>query len=365
MKKIVLVLPSLHAGGMEKVMSDIANYLAQKTDVKVFLILLTKGEKFYFIDKDVILIEPSFITSSSFKNKLRILKYLRYQIREIKPYSILSFGSMYNSFVMLANLGLRNKVFLSDRSNPFRNSFKSLFKKNGYINDGLLHVIFKKVLYRFAYGIIVQTKYAKNVEQKLLKHKNIIVIPNPIRNLKSEKKNNTKEKIILNVGRFIKTKQQIELVKIFGKIKINSWKLVFLGDGAELETVKSKVKELAISDVVEFEGNVSNIGDFYAKSSIFAFTSTSEGFPNALAEAIIAPIASISFDCIAGPSDLIENEFNGDLIPVNDFNLYTKKLEELMLNEGLRKKYMENSKEVMKKFDFKEVMKKFDSVLTK
>lgn len=344
-------------------MSNIANFLSSKNNVKVYLILLIKSKKFYEVNDNVTLIEPLFLTSSGFKGKIEILKYLRNTLKKLKPYSVLSFGSMYNSFVMLANIGLKNNIFLSDRSNPYRNSLKSFFNKVEYRNDGIIHYLLKKLLYKNAIGIIVQTELAKKIEEKYLNHNNVVVISNPVQ----LKVNNRiiKEKIILNVGRFIKSKQQIELIKIFADIRVKSWKLFFLGDGPEIVQAKELVKKLNISDHVKFEGNVTNIEEYYSKSEIFAFTSSTEGFPNALAEAIMTPMASIAFDCIAGPSDLIKNEYNGVLIPLNDFNLYSIKLKELMINEQMREKYRNNSEEFMKKFDFDITMEKFYKILTK
>jgi len=362
LKKIALILPSLHAGGMEKIMASLANFLATKNHIKVFLVLLIKSEKFYEVRANVTIIEPPFLADASFKGKFEILQYLRSELKDIKPYSVLSFGSMYNSFVMLANIGLKNNIFLSDRSNPYRNSLKSFFNKSEYKNDGVIHYILKKILYKNASGIIVQTDFAKKVEVKQLNHKNIIVIPNPIQlGLQNMTK---REKIILNVGRFIKSKQQIELIKIFAKVRVNGWKLVFLGDGSEFENAKNLTRELNVSDFVKFKGNVSNVEYYYAKSEIFAFTSSSEGFPNALAEALMTPIASIAFDCIAGPSDLIKNKYNGVLIPLNDFKLYSIKLKELMLDDQIRDKYRNNSKDFMKKFNYENTMEKFYKILT-
>ena len=363
-KRIALVLPSLHAGGMERVMSHIANYLALKDDLEIYLILLIRSEKFYEIVNGVKIVEPNFDTSSNFFGKLRILRYLRGKLREIKPYSILSFGNMYNSFVMLANIGLKNKIYLSDRCSPYRNSVKSLYNKNEYISDGIVHFLLKKILYRFSTGIIVQTKFAKRIEKKQLNHSNIKVIPNPVFKKNKDENSYKREKIILNVGRLIKTKQQVELIQMFSKIEKKDWKLVFLGDGQELSRAKKVVEDLQLEEYVLFKGKVSNVSDFYNKAEIFAFTSSSEGFPNALAEALITPVASIAFDCIAGPADLIKDGFNGSLIPLNNFDLYQRKLEELMLNEKLRDEYRANSLEKMKQFDAEFVLEKFYKTLT-
>lgn len=361
-KNICLVLPSLTSGGMERVMSEIANFLANNKKVQVYLILLTQKDKFYKINEKVKIIEPSFSTSSDIYSKIKILHYLRKNLIKIKPYSLLSFGSMYNSFVMISSLGLKIRIFLSDRSNPYRNSRLSFKKDEINRHDGIAHFFLKRIFYRLADGIIVQTDIAKDIEEKTLKHKNIIVLPNPIRNINSN--NRVPEKIVLNVGRFIKLKQQIKLIESFAKVRVDGWKLIFLGDGPELVKAKQVVNELNLSRVILFKGNVSNIDNYYSKSEIFAFMSSSEGFPNALGEALKTPLASIAFDCVAGPSDLIKDNFNGYLVPLNNYDLFSQKLKNLMEQKEIRDRFNQNSLEFMKNFDYNKIMRKIENILT-
>ena len=58
-------------------------------------------------------------------------------------------------------------------------------------------------------------------------------------------------------------------------------------------------------------GAVDDVDKWLARASIFAFSSISEGFPNALIEAMAAGLPCVSFDCDAGPRDIIKNKING------------------------------------------------------
>ncbi|MBX7046473.1 MAG: glycosyltransferase [Ignavibacteria bacterium] len=362
-KVICLIIPSLVSGGMERVMSEIANDFSERENLETHLVILTKQPIFYTIKEKVIVHEPGFRTKGV--NKLlitiKLLRYLRKTLKEINPHSYLSFGGRYNSFAMLASIGLKMKKYLSDRNSPQISSRLSFKSNSVYKTGSWLQYIFKHILYPNATGLIVQTQTAKEIESERLRHPNIITIPNPIRKIESN--TNKREKIILNVGRFAATKQQELLIEIFSQIDFKDWKLVFAGEGPLFQHAKEKVKELKLESNVEFAGTLTDIDSLYKKSEIFAFTSVSEGFPNALAEALCTPLATIAMDCIAGPRDMIENDYNGFLIPQNDIELYKTKLSELINNEELRNKFKANSIEKMKNFNFDKIMDDFCKVL--
>ena len=77
----------------------------------------------------------------------------------------------------------------------------------------------------------------------------------------------------------------------------------------------------------------------------------SEGYPNALAEALYFGLPCISTDCPHGPSELIQNYTNGVLIPVDDQSKLVVELTKLMNNKDLRSTYSEAAKQIEHKLD--------------
>lgn len=104
--------------------------------------------------------------------------------------------------------------------------------------------------------------------------------------------------------------------------------------------------------------------EYLANAEIFAFTSTSEGFPNALAEAMSAGLAVVAYDCMAGPSDLIDDGVNGYLVPENDEELFKKRLISLIENSELRKHFGQEAKNKIRRFYQKPIAKKFFDFIT-
>jgi glycosyltransferase involved in cell wall biosynthesis len=345
--KIILVIPTLKQGGAERVMSELANEFSNKKH-EVHLCLLAGGEHFYTLNKNIKVYNFGF-ENKGFINKLfleiKIFFKLRNLFKSIKPNFILSFMTKYNIFTIIASSFLKVNVFISDRNNPKKSISYSLR-------------LLRKLTYKYATGIIAQTYLSKKIIQKITKHKNIEVIPNPLKNI-IKYPDIRREKIILNVGRMIPEKGQKYLIESFSKIENNNWKIVILGDGPLYEALQEKAKELNLSEKVIMIGSVKNIDKWLAKSSIFAFPSISEGFPNALVEGMSSGLPCISFDCDTGPRDIIHDGENGYLIPLKDIDIFSERLEILMNNENLRIEIGEKATEIQNSLEINNITNRF------
>jgi GalNAc-alpha-(1->4)-GalNAc-alpha-(1->3)-diNAcBac-PP-undecaprenol alpha-1,4-N-acetyl-D-galactosaminyltransferase len=78
-----------------------------------------------------------------------------------------------------------------------------------------------------------------------------------------------------------------------------------------------------------------------------------------------AGCACISFDCIAGPSDLISNNQNGILIENYNHENYKKYLHLLVNNDKERDFLTKNALVSIKKFSENEILEKYFSFITK
>lgn len=334
MEKLIIVTPSLKSGGLERVVSLLANQLCQRR-VEVLLIVLSQSDIFYDLDKSITLHQlPDRIDKKSKILKILLtFNWLRQLVKSSESKSLISFGEGYNAFVMAACIGLNKRVYLSNRASP-------IWSLKG------LRSLTNPFLYKFADGILVQTKKAIHMLQQKYKSSYFFVVPNPF-DIPSEQavSSSKREKIILNVGRLGGLKHQDYLIKYFSEIKTDcpDWKLWLVGDGPERHNLELLASNLNIKDSVKFLGNIKSINEVYLKANIFAFTSTSEGFPNALGEAMAHGLACISFDCVTGPSELIESGKNGILIKENNHTAYKNELLRLIKKSDLRIKISRNA----------------------
>lgn len=351
-KRIVLIIPSLHAGGMERVIAELAAFFSTKSNVEVHLILYgIKRDIFYHLPQNITIHKPGFEFNNSNRimNSMKTLWFVRKKIKGLKANAVLSFGESWNSFVLLALLGKKLPVYVSDRCQPNKN----LGKKQEFL---------RRWLYPKAKGIIAQTEVAKEIYLKKNLHQNIQVIGNPIRNIIGDKVVQ-KENIVLSVGRLIKTKHHDELIRLFVKINQPGWKLIIVGDDAlkqeNMVRLRKLIVDLHASDKVILAGSQTDVESYYRSSKIFAFTSSSEGFPNVIGEAQSAGLPVIAFDCIAGPADLIQNNQNGYLVPLFDYNQFEEKLAHLMNNNQLRESMGTNAQKSVQQFEASKIAEQF------
>lgn len=106
-----------------------------------------------------------------------------------------------------------------------------------------------------------------------------------------------------------------------------------------------------MKDRIIFAGDTNNVPEKLASCKFFVLSSDYEGMPNALMEAMASGVPCISTDCpCGGPKELITNNQDGILVPVNDVDRMSTALSELLKNASLRKKLGENAKRRTEEF---------------
>lgn len=357
MFKLCLTIHSLQPGGMERVMSELAIFFCSKPDIEVHLLMYgIRPFIFYSLPANIHIHKPLFIFNNKrrFIYSLKTMLFIRQEISQIQPYSILSFGERFNNLVLLALIGKKYPIYVSDRCQPN----KSL----GWFQD-----VLRRFLYQRVSGVIVQTNLAKEIYQKSMPKALLTVIGNPIKTIMSESEI-IRENIVLTVGRLIESKHHDELIRIFADINMPDWKLVIVGDDALKQHNKQKlehlIKQLNFEDRITLAGVQNNVDEYYLRCKIFVLTSSSEGFPNVIGEAMAAGLPVVAFDCIAGPSEMITDNIDGFLIPLFDYRLLKDKLIQLMNDPILSEAMGEKARSSIQRFSSDKIGEDYYSLLT-
>ena len=138
------------------------------------------------------------------------------------------------------------------------------------------------------------------------------------------------------LGRLVREKRYDRLLEIMSKLKDSDWKLLIVGDGYQRNMVEMMIDDLDLYDRVILAGEQKEVDRYFSESSIYVLTSDIEGFPNALCEAMAHGLACISYDCVAGPGDIIQDGVNGILVEEDDSERFVRELDLLIADPKLR-----------------------------
>ena len=348
-KTICIVAPSLQGGGIERALTTLSSHFVKRGH-KVVYIACRAGKHFYELDSNVVFREPSFVHTASAKLKVlnyyKTIKFVRKQLKEFKPATVLSFGDIINPLALLANRGLGYPIYISDRISPKQNL-------------GRFKNFMKKITYRKATGIIAQTEQAAAYKRMVFGNEiNLIVIPNSLRKIEQfegvEKKNQ-----VIGIGRLSFEKGFDRLIEAFAKIQNHDdWNLVLVGDGPVRTQLEQQANELGITERVVFLGLRKDVDRLLAESKIFVIPSRCEGFPNALCEAMASPLPCIAFDGVP-TENLITDHEDGLVLKDGDIEGLSAAMVKLMDDEVLRDTLSKNAISIRQRLDEEKIGDEF------
>ena len=171
--------------------------------------------------------------------------------------------------------------------------------------------------------------------------------------------------VFLFIGRLVTDKGINELINAFSiliKKELNV-KLLLVGPYEnDLDPLKyDTIEKIQKTDQIITVGYKEDVRPYFAISSCFVFPSYREGFPNVVLEAASMDLPCIVSD-INGSNEIIENGFNGIIVPKKNTKALLDAMTEILHNKSLKQLCIENSRtSVSKKFS-KEIF--YDALLS-
>ena len=199
-KNVLFILGSLNRGGAERVISVISRQLAEE-GYGVTILLLLQYKVDYEMHKDIRIIDLSGNDKSRLLHTFFWIKNIRKHVKESNPDSIVAFFARINILTILACLGLKKKLIISERNDPQHDG------------RGFMVNVATRVLYPLADKVVFQTKRVSSYFPYL---SNATIIFNPI-SVSSVSKNTNLKKIV-TVGRLTVQKNQKLLIESFSEV---------------------------------------------------------------------------------------------------------------------------------------------------
>jgi len=364
MKIVYNILGTFNPAGMERVLSNKANYLANLGhDITIITSEQKKRKPFYTLDNRIKLIDLDLnYYSNSNYNKLMLFFLRLYKSQEHKQ----------KLKKILFDIKADIVISMFDHDAEFLYKIKDGSKKilETHFAKIISFIAPRKGIYYFLdiYRAYMRTKLASKYDKFIVLTQedknawgnmpNIKVIPNA-NSFESSEHANLDSKVAIAVGRYEYQKGYDDLIKVWAIVnkKHPDWKLNIFGQGHLKDSLQNLISDLGLSGIVNLCSVVENIKDEYLRSSMLLMTSKFEGLPMVLLEAQVCGLPLISYAYKCGPRDIIKNNENGFIIDEGDREGMANKIIELIKNEDLRKNIGKKSAEFSKNFTKEKIMK--------
>jgi glycosyltransferase involved in cell wall biosynthesis len=164
-----------------------------------------------------------------------------------------------------------------------------------------------------------------------------VVVPNPLP-LGFAPRSTLRRPLVVTAGRLVGEKQFPRLVDAFAEVADGApdWRLRICGEGPQRAELVRQVRKHGLWDRVELPGSVPDMSIEWARASVAALSSRTEGYPLVLQEAMAAGVPVASFDSPSGPREIVDHEVNGLLVAPQATSGLASALLRLMTDADLR-----------------------------
>lgn len=166
------------------------------------------------------------------------------------------------------------------------------------------------------------------------------------------------KKVIGNVGRLAKEKNQTFLIDIFAEIKkVDPQTMLLIIGGGELETMlKDKVKKQCLENDVFFTGSICDVEDYYSAMDVFVMPSLYEGLPFTAIEAQVNGLKCIISEVVTKMANV-----SGDTVFIS-LDTSPKKWGDVILAQAESRTVPEKVKKVQEEYDLKNEAKRLEQL---
>jgi glycosyltransferase involved in cell wall biosynthesis len=150
--------------------------------------------------------------------------------------------------------------------------------------------------------------------------------------------------VILSVGRLEKAKNLIMLLKAFEKVRARiNCRLVLIGEGSMRSDLETSAESSRYREDIAFLGYKLNPFPYMRLASIFALSSSWEGFGNVIVEALATGTPVVATDCPGGPAEILGDSQHNRLVPVDDTDAMARAMESLILSPPPRQEMIKEA----------------------
>ncbi len=361
-KKLIMFMPFIGGGGVEKNLYTISNHLADKLDVTICTLSKNKRNKF---NNNVKFLSPKFKISKNINIRLKYIFCLLTLLKFLKRNkNSLVFAFQANIYCILICKLLGVSIIVRSNSSP----------------SGWYHNVFKKILYSFIISkadivVVNSLEFKKEMESRFKIKVKCIYNPLDKKKIFHQSKKGIKDKFfkskkdlkILNIGRLTEQKDQITILKALKILKKKNikFKALILGSGVEENNLKRYIQNNNLQNVVKIKNFIENPFGIMSQADLFILSSKYEGLPNVLLEAASLKKLIISTDCPTGPKEILCNGKGGLFFQIGNYNQLNNKIFSYIKNKKKFSKKINFSYNQLERFNSKKNLNEYYKLIKK
>ena len=400
--EVILICNSLEAGGIERVVSMLANEWS-RCGRKVCVVTMHDRRRFFALDPGVhyVVIDRVGVTwlAEVFKKlttrlegfrlpksllvrllgaalyhfvaektyRVNFRAYLAYEawslrraLRRVESPVIVSLGTGVNIITLKACRGLGRRLVISERNDPRRLTMQRTWEW------------IARKLYQRADLVTANTRTALLDMRAFVPAEKLAFVPNPLSFAKGNghaggngNAPGVPTPFFLTVGRLVWDKAHDVLLDAFALAgdELGEWQLAVVGDGRMRDALRAQATSLGVTGRVHWCGVVADPYSFYRAASVFVMASRVEGTPNALLEAMSCGLPVVVSDGPPGLLEIVEDGVTGLVVPVNDAAALAAALKRLADDEALRRRLGEAARARVSEYDLPRALATWESVV--
>ena len=347
------------AGGLERVLSIKASYLAEHYNYDVTILSLNDNHLNPFYDFSAKIRMISIPVKGGFSSYIKAYRNgLVQSVEEVQPDVIAVCDDGLKGFFVPRIVDARIPIIYERHASVNLNFGKEDNNIFSYIKNSVQYALMKRAAKKFD-KFIVLTK--GNLKE--WKRNNTMVIPNPL-SFYPEGKAKLENKTVIAVGSHSYVKGYDLLLLTWREVIRNhpEWTLTIYGKIDDDKTYIKQAETLGLQDHVIFFNPVRDIQRKYMESSIMVLPSRSEGFGMVLIEAMACGVPCVSFNCPEGPADIICDGEDGFLVANGNIEELASKIMVLIEDEARRKTMGAKAKQHVKRYLPERVVSQWDDL---
>lgn len=351
---IVYCIDSLiPSGGMQRVLTVKANYLAEAAGYTIHIVTRTEGPSHFTLSPSV----HVHAITDNYKTELILLLYA------VRPDVTVSLYGEESRFLHKLRDGSKKVLEFH-------------FTRNHLVHlvRGLPNVRLRRLRVQYARFLqYMDERYARHYHRLVLLTeadrllwgcpRNAVVIPNPL-SFTSTASADPGAKRILSTGRLIATKGFDLLIDAFREIahQYPDWRLSILGEGQDKQYLLDRISRYGLGSQIEICPPTSDIAAELLQSSIYAVASRYEGFGLVITEAMECGIPCVSFDCECGPGEIIMHNRDGLLVEPLNTKKFAEALQQLISSPALRIRMGQKARIAAQRFAVPVIMSQWEAL---